>query len=50
MKKLLLLVSALALASASYAGAGCGGGCSGDKKPADAPAQPTDKAPETPKA
>ena len=49
MKKLLLLVSVLSLASASYAGAGCGG-CSGDKKPADAPAQPTDKAPETPKA
>lgn len=49
MKKLLLLVSALSVASLSYAGAGCGG-CTGDKKPADTTTQPADKAPEAPKS
>lgn len=47
MKKLILLVSALSVASLSYAGAGCGG-CTGEKKPADT--APTEKAPEAPKS
>ena len=34
MKKLVLALVAVSLASASYAGAGCAGGCSGEK-PAD---------------
>lgn len=48
MKKLLLVVSALAISSLSYAGAGCGGSCGGEKK-TDAPA-PTEKAPDAPKS
>ena len=48
MKKLVILVSALSIASLSYAGAGCGGSCSG-KKSTETSA-PADTAPETPKA
>lgn len=47
MKKLLLIASVLALATASYA-EDCGSCCK--KKPADAPAPPADKAPEAPKS
>lgn len=50
MKKLILVVSAIAVSSLAYAGAGCGGSCGGEKK-ADAPAPaPTETAPATPKA
>jgi len=49
MKKLVLLVSVLSLASLSYAGAGCAGGCGGEKKPADT-TTPTEKTPEKTKA
>lgn len=38
MKKLILLVSALSLASLSYAGEGCGG-CTGEKKPTETPTE-----------
>lgn len=41
MKKLVLLLSALSIASISYAGSGCGG-CSGEKEKTDAPA-PTEE-------
>ena len=46
MKKLILLVSTLALASASYA---CGGGSCGGEKKTDGSA-PTEQAPQTPKS
>ncbi len=46
MKKILLVVSVLSLATLGHAGEGCGSGCGGDKKPADStgPAKPADKA------
>jgi len=49
MKKLVILVSALSIASLSYAGAGCGS-CGGGKKADSQTAQPTEQAPAAPKA
>jgi len=50
MKKLVILVSALSIASLSYAGAGCGGSCGGGKKADSKTDQPTEQAPAAPKA
>ncbi len=48
MKKLVILVSALSIASLSYAGAGCGGSCGGKKSDDKTTSQPTEQAPAAP--